>query len=105
MTINKRLFHLGNNVVSLAKKIDKEFPDPIFGVHDVGKGNVLREVLVEMLDIMNQIRLAIQDDEPKKWVRFNVQCNSQDMHSIKEHIEVRELNYEIHDLLQPKSEQ
>lgn len=104
MAFNKRLFHLGNQVVSLAKKIDKEFPDPIFGVHDVGKGNIFKEVLTQLLDIINEVRLAVQEDEPKKWIRFNVQCNSQDVHSIKEHIEVRELNYEIHEILDPKSE-
>lgn len=90
--------------MSLARKIEKEFPDPIFGVHDVGKGNIFKEVLTDLLEIINEVRLAVQDEEPKKWIRFNVQCNSQDVASIKEHIEVRELNYEIHDLLQPKTE-
>lgn len=99
MAINKRLFHLGNNVVSLARKINNDFPEPSGCMN--GSENVFRDTFLQILEIVNEIRLAIQEEEPKEWWTLKVQCNSQEILALKEQAEVLELNYE---LLKPEPE-
>jgi hypothetical protein len=99
MAFNKRLFHLGNKVVALGRKIDEDFPIPSGCTH--GGENVFRDTLLKLLEVINEVRLAIQDEEPKEWWIVKVNCNSQEFLAIKEQMEVLELNYEI---LKPKSE-
>ena len=93
MSFNKKLFHLGNQVVALAMEIDKNFSSTVNDPYN--ERNHLKHTLVDMLDLINSIRLAIQNQEPKQWWIVKVQCNSQEFVAVKEQIEGMELNYEI----------
>jgi hypothetical protein len=66
-----------------------------------GGENVFRDSLLQLLEVINEVRLAIQDEEPKELWIVKVCCNSQEFLAIKEQMEVLELSYEI---LKPKSE-
>lgn len=93
MAFSKKLFHLGNQVVSIGKSIDKHFPSTVNDPFN--ERNHLKHTLVELLDLINNIRLAIQDDEPKEWWNLKVRCNSQELLALKEQAEVLELQYEL----------
>lgn len=103
MSLRNKLFYLGNEVVALTKKIDQDFPVPLNGIS--GQQNVLRDTLFKLLDIINEIRLAVQSETPKdsndkkvlNWRLIKVECSDQDMDSIKLHIEFLQLNYETID--------
>lgn len=98
MAFNDRLFHLGNQVVSIAREIEKNFPNPVNDpFNDV---NHLKNALINILDLINNIRLAIQEEEPKEWWTLKVKCNSQEILALREQAEVLELSYE---LLKPES--
>jgi hypothetical protein len=101
MALNKRLFHLGNQVVALEKEIQKHFPNTVNDPFN--EKNPLKHALIEMLDLINNIRLAIQDEEPKDWWVFKVKCNSQEVQSVQDHIDSLILSYEL-TKLQTKSE-
>ncbi len=91
MTFNAKLFHLGNDVVRLEKKFEHTFPKSCAS----GK-NELGDCFMDLLELLNAIRLAIQDVcEDPQWWDVKVKCNTQQLLAIKEQIEVLELNYEI----------
>ena len=93
MAFNKNLSDLGNQVVSIAQEIDKHFPSTVDDPFN--ERNPLKHTLVEMLDLINNIRLAIQDKEPREWWNLKVKCNSQELLALKEQAEVLELKYEL----------
>ncbi len=93
MALNKKLWNLGNKVVSIARKIDNDFPIPSGCLN--GGENIFRDSLLQLLELINEIRLSIQDEEPQEWWDIKVKCNSQEILAIKDHIEALELNYEL----------
>jgi hypothetical protein len=98
MAFNSKLFHLGNNVVALARKYEKTFP------RTGPKGsNELGDCFIELLDLVNQIRLAIQDAEEEKstWI-VKFEAKTQEMLAIREQLEVLELKYEINPITDQK---
>lgn len=98
MAINNRLFHLGNKIVALRKHIDEVFPHPIGDPYN--DRNFLRDTMIELLELINEVRLASQPEsiEPERWWGFKVKCTSQDLLEIKEKIELLQLNYELNPL-------
>lgn len=85
MPINLELFHLGNDVVRISKKIEEELPS-----------SLIRNNIMEILNLVNQMRLAIQNkDDPKRWWNIEVKCTSQELLSIKEQMEVLEMDYTL----------
>lgn len=96
---NIRLFNLENKIVNLHKDIEALFPVLL----DVpfNEKNPLKYVLIDMLDLINEVRLCVQDEKPKEWWTLKVKCNSQEILAIKEQAEVLELKYE---LLKPEGE-
>lgn len=85
MTVNLKLFHLGNHVVRIAKKIESEVPS-----------GVLKDSLMEILGIVNEIRLAVQhENDPKESWKIEFACTTQELLAIREQMEVLELSYEL----------
>jgi len=57
--------------------------------------NELGECFEDLLELVNKIRLVIQDEEIKQYWNVKVFCNLQEILEIKEKIEELQLNYEI----------
>ncbi len=92
MTVNKKLFHLGNDVVSLLKKIEKSFPKTYSLNGFVGGGyvekNDLRECLLEMLSIINIVRMEClnipeKEDHVDHYI-FKVACSAKEIDALED---------------------
>ena len=95
MTVNLKLFHLGNDVVRLRQKIDSEFSP-----HDEISMDSIRETFIDIVRLVNEIRLAIQDqtiaeNNPKSSWKIEFACTTQELLAIREQMEVLELSYEL----------
>lgn len=95
MGINKKLFDLGNDVVDLRQKIDKEFP-----VRIPGQANPVAVILTDLLQVINDIRFEIMDkfkekEGEKRWWSFNILCNEQELLVIKEQMDTLDVCYEL----------
>jgi len=80
MAINAKLWELGNDVVKLRQHFEKIFPPSyLTGKNEIG------ECFNSLLELMNDIRLAIQEgDDPKKWYLITLNCKSEEIKNIKE---------------------
>ena len=91
MALNKKLLELGNNVVALAQKIENLFP----GTGPL-RQNEVGSCLMDLLNLVNKIRLAAQEgEEDKTWRTINLQCSNLELLEIKQQMEAMQLNYEI----------
>lgn len=90
MGINLKLFHLGNKVVEVSKKLNKTFPRDCFGNNELG------DCFNDLLNLINEIRLSFQEaGDPRECYNLNIECNEQELLSIKEHMEVLKVQYGI----------
>ena len=91
MALNIKLFHLGNDVIRIAKNFEKTFPkDRVTGKNELG------ECFMDLLKLINEIRLAIQEGDVKKEIfNFKVNCTEKEMLAVRKQIEVLELTYEL----------
>ena len=93
MNFNKKLFHLGNDVVELQKKIEKEFPvkSPLEGLNDC---------FLDLLKLINNIRLAIQQSEDPidcliNCYEIKVSCKDEELAEIRDYLDTLDLNFNV----------
>lgn len=91
MEPKKNILRLKNKVICIAKKIENSF----WYLENDGVQKKTKEIFVEILNLINDIILENNDEEPKKWWEFKIQCNSDDILFIKKQLEILELNYEL----------
>lgn len=94
MSINNKLFHIGNDVVSLRKKFDIIDRGGLLGKKE------LMESFVDLLELINDIRLAIQDVDTKLDIKsknpwkFKIDCTEEELLKIQSVLKQLQLNYE-----------
>ncbi len=94
-TINKALFHLGNDVVKVSQKIDKNY--------DIGSTSqtiCVHECLKEILRIVNVIRLEVlhSENEKTEWT-LKVKCTDEERLGLYQKLQEMEVEYTLSKLL------
>lgn len=89
MSINSKLFHLGNDVIALRKKIDEYLP------HGSINKNIHNDIFNEMLRIINVIRMeAYQNSSEEQMLhRIELYCTQTDYLCIKEYMDALNVRY------------
>ncbi len=98
MSINKKLFELGNDVVRLHKTVESAFPAEFF-CDPLSQQTPLREILVEMLRIIDIIRIeAYSSEGSKKKYQLEVVCDEDRIKRINSFLEEEGVEFDVLDL-------
>lgn len=94
MTINMKLWSLGNKFVELERKIQTAFPHRI--ENSLAHENVFQTAFMDILDLMNQIRLSMNEpeDSPKPY-DIRVICTEKQLSHIEEKLEEMLISFDI----------
>lgn len=85
MAFNSKLFNLGNEVVRLRQRIDKVFPAKESYGH-----NEFKYLFSSILELINSIRLAIQDDpDGPEQLFLKLKVTAQERREVFEFLEER----------------
>lgn len=95
MSINLKLFHLGNKVVSVRSEIDSSF-----GSFDDLSIDNIRKAFIDILNLLNEMRLAIQDQEiaesdPKITCEYHIICTEKERHLMESKLRDLKLNFSL----------
>jgi hypothetical protein len=98
MAFNHKLWSLGNRVVQLRREIETTFPDPVGVCEGYHGENILRKSLLDILDLVNQVRLAMNEpcDNPKPY-DIRAVCSEKQLYELQKKFEEMELSFHILD--------
>lgn len=98
MAFNHKLWSLGNRVVQLRREIETTFPDPVGVCEGYTIENILRKSFLDILDLVNQVRLAMNEpcDIPKSY-EIRAVCSEKQLYELQKKLQEMELSFHILD--------
>ena len=96
MSFNQKLFQLGNEVVRIRQELDKNFPEPMYGICNFDEKNILKYTLSDILNLINEVRMALEfPDRNKRYFDIKVLADTNEIIIIEDYLKVLNVNFEI----------